>query len=105
MILILYLMSGDNSINDFAENAFIIILILGIIDLIIYIAPLLISYHVEKILHENRQMKEEMKEIKNLLIFQNDILNNMRTSNYTNYQQPYNQTYEQYNNNQQRPTL
>ena len=81
--------------NDLGGFAIVLI----VLNILVYIMPLIIAVDVNRIRGKNNQMQEELKEIKNLLIYQNEILNSMRTP-------PYNQYYQQQQSdtqNQQRP--
>lgn len=103
MLLIFYLLSGSKNISNFIDDAGGFIIFLSIFELIVYVSPLIINFHVKKISYQNTELKNELSEIKNLLVYQNDILNSMRTPQYNQYyqQQPNNQNFQQqtYNNN------
>lgn len=92
MLLIFYLLSNSRNISSFIDDAGGFIIFLGIFELIVYISPLIINFYVKKISYQNLEFKNELAEIKNLLILQNDLLRNQRT--------PYNQYYQQQPNNQ-----
>ncbi len=82
LLILFYLLSGTRSINVFLEEAFPIAILIISFELLIYIMPLIIAVDVNRMRYENKELKNELSEIKNLLIYQNDILNSMRTPPY-----------------------
>ena len=100
MLIFLYLLTQTSNSIHLSNGENITFIILCIIELLVYIAPLVINFYVQKLYHQNTELKKELAEIKNLMIYQNDILNSMRMPQYYQ-QQPNNQNYQQqtFNNN------
>ncbi len=65
--------------ETFGDFAIIII----VLKILVFIMPLIIAVDVNRMRYENKELKNELSEIKNLLILQNELLRNQRP--------PYNQ--------------
>lgn len=62
-----------------------------VLKILAFIVPIVIAINVSKMRQENKELKNELAEIKNLLILQNELLRNQQ-SNHNQYfqQQPNN---------------
>lgn len=96
LLIIFYLLSGTGSINTFIKDAFPIAIIIILFEVLIYIMPLFIALDVNKIRHKNYELQEELKEIKNLMILQNELLRNQQPNHSQYFQQQPNNTPPQY---------
>lgn len=96
LLIIFYLLSGTRSINVFIKDAFPIAILIILFEILIYIMPLFIALDVNKIRHKNYELQEELKEIKNLMLLQNELLRNQQSNHGQYFQQQPNNTPPQY---------
>lgn len=94
MLIFLYLLTQTRNSINLSDGENITFIILCIIELVIHTMPIVIAIKTNNIKQKNDEIQNELKEIKNLLILQNELLRNQQP-NYNQYyqQQPYNQNY------------
>lgn len=78
--------------NTFGDFAIIII----VFKILVFIMPLIIAVDVNRMRHENKELKNELAEIKNLMHLQNELLRNQQSNHSQYFQQQPNNTPPQY---------
>lgn len=67
-----------------------------VLKLLAFIVPFVILSNVSKMRQENKELKNELTEIKNLMILQNELLRNQQSNHSQYFQQQPNNTPPQY---------